>query len=66
MTVDELMKQLRHFPGNAVIVPCVGWAADTAISDSDTEVSLTLNGGHLRVEGWLSDCGTELEIGEDI
>lgn len=63
MTVAELIAELLKLPQDAQVRASVGWAADTAISDEGEPVeALVQPDGSVRIRGWLSNCGTELEI----
>lgn len=63
MTVAELIAELLKLPQDAQVRASVGWAADTAISDEGEPVEALIQpDGCVQVRGWLSNCGTELEI----
>lgn len=65
MFVKDLVALLQKQDQEATIMSAVGWSGDTAYSDEDGELEVKVLEGRVVVEGWLSNCGTELEISED-
>lgn len=67
LTVGDLVDELSKHPREAALSVCVGWAKDTAIADRGEVVVQRdpMEAGSVTVRGWLSNCGTSLEIGED-
>jgi hypothetical protein len=67
MNTDELIAKLKAADptGKATVIPAVGWAADTAYADDGEDVQVELREGRVIIEGWLSNCGTELEVALD-
>jgi hypothetical protein len=65
MKVRELVEALQKQDQEAEVIAAVGWAADTAYSDDDEPLAINIVHGRVVVEGWLSNCGTELEIEEE-
>ena len=65
MTVADLIAALSKLPQDATVVPVVGWAGDTATSDKEGGITVKAKNGTVEIEGWLSNCGTTLEIEEE-
>lgn len=65
MLVRDLVALLQKQPQEATIIAAVGWSGDTAYSDEDCDLEVKTLEGRVVVEGWLSNCGTILEITED-
>lgn len=64
MKVRELIEVLRTFDQEAPVRLSVGWAADSATSDEGDDPEVVQDDGCVFIRGWLSNCGTTLEIGE--
>ncbi len=63
MKVRDVVALLQKQDQEATVVLAVGWSGDTAYSDEDdAPIVHTNKEGHVILEGWLSNCGTELEI----
>jgi len=62
MKVKDAVSLLLQQDQEATIIAAVGWSGDTAYSDEDDDVKIHTIDGRVVVEGWLSNCGTELEI----
>jgi hypothetical protein len=65
MFVKDLVALLQKQNQDAKVVSAVGWSGDTAYSDEDGDLEVKTLEGRVVVEGWLSNCGTELEIASD-
>lgn len=64
MTVKELIAALSTQNPEAPVQLAVGWSGDTAYTDHDDSPMVVVNGNMVLIEGWMSNCGTTLEIGE--
>lgn len=65
MTVADLVAELQKLPGNAQVGVAVGWAADTAHSEDEAGLIVRQSGERIVIEGWLSNCATNLEFEEE-
>jgi hypothetical protein len=65
MKVREAVALLLQQDQDATLVVAVGWAADTAYSDDGDALTTHVRDGRVILEGWLSNCGTELEIQDE-
>jgi hypothetical protein len=62
MKVKDAVALLLQQDQEATIIAAVGWSGDTTYSDEDYDLKIHTIDGRVVVEGWLSNCGTELEI----
>lgn len=67
MRVSQLIDALSKMDQDRPVRVAVGWAKDTATSDPvpcgvDDDLKVSQQKGYILVSGWLSNCGTELEI----
>lgn len=65
MKVKDAVALLLQQDQEATIIAAVGWSGDTAYSDEDDDVKIHTIDGRVVVEGWLSNCGTELVLDEE-
>lgn len=61
-TVAALIEELKKMPQDARVQLAVGWSGDTAYSDDGDDVRIQSKDGTVLLEGWMSNCGTELDI----
>jgi hypothetical protein len=59
-TVGDMVAALGKLDPARPLVLSVGWAADTAVTDEDEAVHLVDDGKKVVVNGWMSNCDTNL------
>jgi hypothetical protein len=63
MTVAELIQELQKQDPARKVRVSVGWAKDTAVSDDGEPVDVAAyDNGTVVLQGWLSNCSSELEF----
>lgn len=65
MKVRELTELLSKENPEGEVLVAVGWAKDTAISDEGGDLEVVSSANSCMIQGWLSNCGTELQMGPD-
>ena len=62
MLVSDFISILSTQPQDLEVKVVVGWSADSAESDDDSELKVDNDDGVIMIRGWLSGCDTELEF----